>query len=80
MLIHGRVVSDAGNRENAPWLDVAFCDRKAIAASQSKHERRRCIKSHTPMDGIAYRAEPTHIVVYRHPVGAHFLFAAMLKT
>lgn len=74
MLIHGRVVPEAGNREAAPWLDCAFRDRKAIAASLSKLERRRCIKSHTPMDGIAYGAEPTYIVVYRHPVDAHFSF------
>jgi len=74
MLIHGRVVPEAGNREDAPWLDCAFRDRKAIAASQSSLERRRCIKSHTPMDGIAYGSEPTYIVVYRHPVDVHFSF------
>lgn len=74
MLIHGRVVPDAGNREAAPWLDCAFRDRQAIAAQQSSLTRRRCIKSHTPMDGIAYGAEPTYIVVYRHPVDVHFSF------
>lgn len=74
MLIHGRVVPEAGNREDAPWLDCAFRDRKAIAASQSHLERRRCIKSHTPMDGIAYGSEPTYIVVYRHPVDVHLSF------
>ena len=72
MLIYGRVVPEAGNREDAPWLDAAFRDRKAIAASQSSLERRRCIKTHTPMDGIAYGADPTYIVVYRHPVDAFF--------
>lgn len=74
MLIHGQVVADAGNREAAPWLDCAFRDRQAIAASQSGLTRRRCLKSHTPMDGIAYGAEPTYIVVYRHPVDVHFSF------
>lgn len=74
MLIHGRVVPEAGNREAAPWLDCAFRDRQAIAASQSRLERRRCLKTHTPMDGIAYGAEPTYIVVYRHPVDVHFSF------
>jgi len=71
-LFIGRVVPEAGNREDAPWLDVAFRDRKAIATSLSNLERRRCIKTHTPMDGIAYGAEPTYIVVYRHPVDVHF--------
>lgn len=79
MLIHGRVVPEAGNREDAPWLDCAFRDRKAIAASQSNLERRRCIKSHTPMDGISYGAEPTYIVVYRHPVDAHFSFRSHVE-
>ena len=74
MLIHGGVVPDAGNRDDAPWLDCGFRDRQAIAKKQAGLTRRRCLKSHTPMDGIAYGAEPTYIVVYRHPVDAHFSF------
>ena len=74
MLIHGKVVPDAGNREEAPWLDCGFRDRKEIAAKQARLTRRRCLKSHTPMDGISYGSEPTYIVVYRHPVDAHFSF------
>jgi aryl sulfotransferase len=76
MLIHGRAVPGAGNREESPWLDCAFRDRTAIAAFLNGLERRRCIKSHTPMDGIAYAAEPTYIVVYRHPIDAHFSLRA----
>lgn len=72
MLIHGRVVPDAGNRDAAPWLDCAFRDRQAIANSLDSMTRRRCIKSHSPMDGIAYGPTPTYIVVYRHPVDVHF--------
>ena len=72
MLIYGKAVSEAGNREDAPWLDCAFRDRKAIAAKQAGLTRRRCMKTHTPLDGISYAAEPTYIVVYRHPVDVHF--------
>ncbi len=72
MLIHGRAVPGAGHREEAPWLDCAFRDRAAIAAFLDGLERRRCIKSHTPLDGVPYAAEPTYVVVYRHPVDAHF--------
>lgn len=79
MLIHGRVVPDAGNRVDAPWLDAGFRDQKVIAASLDKLERRRCIKSHTPMDGIAYGAEPIYIVVYRHPVDVHFSFRSHVE-
>ena len=53
MLIYGRMVPDAGNREDSPWIDTAFRDRAAVATAQSKLTRRRCLKSHTPMDGIA---------------------------
>jgi aryl sulfotransferase len=79
MLIHGRVVPDAGNREETPWIDAAFRDREAVAAAQSALRRRRCLKSHTPMDGIAYGQEPTYIVVYRHPVDAFFSFRSHFK-
>ncbi len=72
MLILGEAVPEAGNRLDAPWLDCGFRDRKATAAHQAGLTRRRCIKTHTPMDGIAYGSEPTYIVVYRHPVDVHF--------
>lgn len=72
MLIHGRAVPDAGGSQHAPWLDCGFRDRQAIAAFLNGLDRRRCIKSHTPMDGIAYGPGPTYIVVYRHPVDVHF--------
>lgn len=74
MLIHGKVVPDAGNREDAPWLDCGLRDRKETAAKLNGLTRRRCLKSHTPMDGISYGTEPTYIVVYRHPIDAHFSF------
>ncbi|MDQ2091176.1 sulfotransferase domain-containing protein [Marimonas arenosa] len=79
MLIHGKVVPEAGGRDEAPWLDCGFRDRKAIAAKQASLTRRRCLKSHTPMDGISYGAEPTYIVVYRHPVDAHFSFRSHVE-
>lgn len=72
MLIHGRAVPDAGGSQHAPWIDCVFRDSEQIIAFLDKLERRRCIKSHTPMDGILYAKEPTYITVYRHPVDAHF--------
>ncbi|KAJ56625.1 hypothetical protein ACMU_06690 [Actibacterium mucosum KCTC 23349] len=74
MLILGRAEAEAGTRDNAPWLDMALRDRPAMAAMLDGLDRRRCIKSHTPMDGIAYGAEPTYLAVYRHPVDAFFSF------
>ena len=72
MLIHGRAVPDAGGAQHAPWLDCAFRDRREITAFLDGLDRRRCIKSHTSMDGISYAAEPTYVMVYRHPVDVHF--------
>lgn len=79
MLIYGRVVPEAGNREDAPWIDAGFRDQKVMAALQDSLDRRRCLKSHTPMDGIAYGAEPSYIVVYRHPVDVHFSFRSHVE-
>jgi len=76
MLIHGRALPDAGGSQHAPWLDAAFRDRREISAFLDGLDRRRCIKSHTPMDGISYAAEPTYVVVYRHPVDVHFSLRA----
>ena len=72
MLIYGRAIPNAGGSDHAPWLDCGFRNRSEIAQFLNGLERRRCIKSHTPMDGILYAPEPTYIVVYRHPVDAHF--------
>ena len=74
---------DADTRESRArrWQprDCGFRDRKAIAAKQASMTRRRCLKSHTPMDGISYGSEPTYIVVYRHPVDAHFSFRSHVE-
>ena len=72
MLIFGKPVPDAGGSPNAPWLDCEFRDRREIAAFLEGLERRRCIKSHTPLDGIPFGPGPDYVVVYRHPVDTHF--------
>lgn len=72
MLIYGRAVPDAGNSRDAPWLDCGFRDRQEIKGFLDALDRRRCIKSHTPMDGIPYGQDTTYVAVYRHPVDAHF--------
>jgi len=35
---------------------------------------RRCLKSHTPLDGLPRARGITHVAVYRHPVDAYFSF------
>lgn len=74
MLIKEKIEPGAGASDQAPWLDCAFRDRKEIASFLAGLDRRRCIKTHTPLDGVPYAPEPTYIVVYRHPVDVHFSF------
>jgi hypothetical protein len=65
------------------WLDPAFRDRTSIARMFEAQNHRRCIKTHTPFDGIPFDPGCTYLTVYRHPVDAHFSMrrhAANLKT
>jgi len=72
MLLSGRATIDGPLGDVSPWLDCAFRDRVEIAARLAGQTHRRCIKSHTPLDGITYNADVTYITVYRHPMDVHF--------
>ncbi len=54
------------------WLDPAFRDQLPIARMFEAQSHRRCIKTHTPFDGIPFDPGCTYIAVYRHPIDAHF--------
>jgi hypothetical protein len=54
------------------WLDPAFRDQLPIARMFEAQSHRRCIKTHTPFDGIPFDPDCTYIAVYRHPIDAHF--------
>jgi aryl sulfotransferase len=56
----------------SPWLDCGFRDREAQDALLAAQTHRRCIKTHTPLDGITYSSDATYLVVHRHPVDVHF--------
>lgn len=71
-LIHGRAGMDVSLNDLSPWIDCAFKDRSYLAETLDAQEHRRCIKSHTPLDGIPWHPEVTYLGVYRHPVDAHF--------
>lgn len=72
MLIFGRPGMDVRIGDTAPWLDCGFRDRDAIVERLAAQDHRRCIKSHTPLDGIAYDPSCTYLAVYRHPVDVYF--------
>ncbi|MFT4959216.1 MAG: aryl sulfotransferase [Paracoccaceae bacterium] len=56
----------------SPWLDSGFKNRDEIAAKLKAQSHRRCIKTHTPLDGIPYDPACSYISIYRHPMDAHF--------
>ncbi|MCV2867877.1 sulfotransferase domain-containing protein [Defluviimonas sp. WL0002] len=71
-LIAGRPLSPREMGEVSPWLDCALHDPEESKALLDAQDIRRCIKSHTPLSGIAYDPRCAYIAVYRHPLDVHF--------
>ena len=72
LLISGDPAVEPQIAKNMPWFDSRMTpleDRLAILAAQPG---RRSVKTHTPLDGIAYYPECTYLTVYRHPLDVHF--------
>ncbi|MGC1495964.1 MAG: sulfotransferase domain-containing protein [Sulfitobacter sp.] len=57
-----------------PWIDIRVREMEEVAARLEAMPHRRSIKSHTPMDGIPYRDAGQYLLVYRHPLDAHFSY------
>ena len=72
MLIFQRPGMDMQIGEISPWLDSGFKNRDEIAVRLKAQTHRRCIKTHTPLDGIPYDPACTYLSIYRHPMDAHF--------
>ncbi len=72
MLIHGRPGMDKVLDQISLWVDCGFRDIDARAATLTAQTHRRCIKSHTPLDGITFDPACTYFAVYRHPLDVHF--------
>jgi hypothetical protein len=71
-LIFGKPGMDIGIDDISVWLDPGFRDQTAISATFEAQKHRRCIKTHSPLDGITYDPTCTYITVYRHPIDTHF--------
>lgn len=56
----------------SPWLDSGFKNRDEIVVRLKAQTHRRCIKTHSPLDGIPYDPARTYLSIYRHPMDAHF--------
>lgn len=71
-LIFGRPGMDVSVDEYSLWLDPGFRDQDALIAILEAQTHRRCIKTHTPLDGVPFDPEVRYVAVYRHPLDAHF--------
>lgn len=72
MLIHGCAETDRPVWRDSHWLDCGFRDQVVTKGLLEDQTHRRCIKSHTPFDGIPFDPDVTYLTVYRHPVDVHF--------
>lgn len=52
----------------SPWLDHLIAPREEVFARLAAQQHRRCIKTHTPLDGIPLDPRATYIVTARHPL------------
>jgi aryl sulfotransferase len=50
---------------DAPWIDSRFEPVETVVARLEAQTHRRCIKSHTPADGVPLFADAHYIAVYR---------------
>lgn len=72
MLIHQQANSDRTVWKDSLWLDCNFRDQEELTRELDAQLHRRCIKSHTPFDGITYSPDTIYIAVHRHPIDVHF--------
>ncbi len=66
MLCAGR--TDIAPQELIHWIDASFMPLDGVVEGLSAQKGQRCIKTHTPFDGIPWRQNAHYITVYRHPV------------
>ncbi len=57
-----------------PWVDFRLRDQAEVTDRLQALPGRRCLKSHTPMDGVKLDPAAQYLCVFRHPLDAHFSF------
>lgn len=62
-----------------PWVDIRVREMSEVAARLEAMQHRRCMKSHTPMDGVPLDDRAQYICVFRHPLDAHFSYRAHMR-
>jgi len=72
MMIAGTPDLETSVHKTSPWLDSTTRPLDDLITTLNAQTHRRCIKTHTPLDGITYDPRATYIAVYRHPLDVHF--------
>lgn len=72
MLLNGAAETQRQVWKDSLWIDCGFRDQEQMVQTLNAQTTRRCIKSHTPFDGIPFHPDVTYITVYRHPIDVHF--------
>jgi aryl sulfotransferase len=72
MMLQGKVAFEGSLGKISPWLESQSHPIDVVNENLSTQTHRRCIKSHSPFDGITYNPQATYIAVYRHPLDVHF--------
>jgi len=70
MLAKGR--TDVNPQELVQWVDAEVVPINDVVNALAAQTGRRCIKTHTPFDGIPWYSDAAYIAVYRHPIDALF--------
>src|SRR5690606_14544122 len=68
MLVLDRADLPAPIATLSPWLDMQIHTDAEVLALLDAQEHRRFIKTHTPLDGVAYSPPVTYLAVIRHPL------------
>jgi len=70
MLLTGR--TDVAPQDMVQWVDAEVVPIADMIAGLAAQTHRRCIKTHTPFDGIPWFTDAAYIAVYRHPIDVLF--------
>lgn len=70
MLLHGR--TDVASQELVQWVDADVVPVDEMVGALAAQSHRRCLKTHTPFDGIPWHPDASYIAIYRHPIDMLF--------
>jgi len=71
-LIHGRADVGSGSGTFSPWIELTLDPIDEMNARLEAQTHRRCIKSHSPLDGVIYWPDALYFAVFRHPLDVYF--------